>query len=135
MKSTLLCLLFAASSLASRAEFAPLDGIENHYLAVSAPTAAHNDATKRIVAQLAKSQVSTDEQAAKLALKAFVKKPGLDAREMWGVSGLYRLGRDVPDFGAAGDMIWEVRVSRSGNGVSGLVWVSASTGATRVLFP
>lgn len=108
---------------------------ENYYKALATSADTDNPLIKSIAAKLARSRVPTRDAAEKIALHAFATKPGLDAREKWAVSGLYRLGRDVPDFGASGDLIWEVRVSRIGSGVSGIVWVSSSTAAARTLFP
>jgi hypothetical protein len=135
MKATLYLLFIVAGLRAYGADSPSPTGNENYFEALANPAATHDSETKRVAAQLAKSRVPTSKQAAEVALQTFVKKPGLDAREMWGVSGLYRLGLDVPDFGAAGDLIWEVRISRDFAGVSGVIWVSSSTGATRLLFP
>lgn len=123
------------TSLASGADLRPLPANENYYEALTKPADTHNAVTKGVAAKLAKSRISTREEAEKIALQAFVSKPGLDARETWAVSGLYHLGRDVPDFGSSGDLVWEVRVSRITGGISGVIWVSSSTGAARVLFP
>lgn len=123
------------ASLASEGELRPLSSNENYYEALTKPPETHDAVTKGIAAKLAKTRVPTHKEAEKIALQAFVSKPGLDAREAWAVTGLYRLGRDMPDFGSSGDLVWEVRVSRMGGGISGIIWVSSSTGTARILFP
>lgn len=107
----------------------------NYYEALAKSSDTYDDATKRVAAKIAKSRVPTHEQAEKIALRAFISKPGVDAREAWTATGLYVLGRDMPDFGVSGDLIWEIRVVRMAGAISGVVWVSSSTGASRILFP
>jgi hypothetical protein len=108
---------------------------DNFMNAVKKPAAVQDWFTKEMAQKLAKSVVRTPEEAEKLALSAFIKKPGLDAREGWRATGLYLIGRDVAGFAAAGELVWEVRVARAGAGVSGLMWVSAKSKAVRLLFP
>ncbi|RIK74511.1 MAG: hypothetical protein DCC67_16515 [Planctomycetota bacterium] len=84
---------------------------------------------------LAQSRVPTAEDAAKLAIDELNATVGIDARESWEATGLFRLGRDAPGFASDGDLIWEVRVSRMLAGVSAVIWVSTSTAEARVLFP
>src|SRR5262245_44326713 len=76
--------------------------------AVSRPSDQQDEFAKQEAEKLAKSQVPTPDEAEKLALGAFLKERGLDARENSRVAGLYRIGRDVRDFAKAGDLVWEV---------------------------
>ena len=50
------------------------------------------------------------------------------------VTGLFYLGRDVPQFGSKGDLVWEVRIFRL-EAISELYWVSAATKSVRSLLP
>ena len=121
--------------MAVAAEFRAIPYADNLRDGVGKPAGQQDDFTKKEAEKLAKSQVPTSEEASKLALAAFVKQPGLDARESWRVVGLYRIGRDVTDFAKAEDLVWEIRITRMGEGVSGIVWVSTTTKSAKVLFP
>ena len=125
----------AVAFLAVAAELRAIPYTDNLRDGVSKPADQQDDFTKKEAEKLAKSQVPTSEEASKLALAAFVKQPGLDARESWRVDGLYRIGRDVTDFAKAEDLVWEIRITRMGEGVSGIVWVSTTTKNAKVLFP
>jgi hypothetical protein len=103
--------------------------------AVGKPSDQHDDFIKNEAEKLAKSHVPSADDARKLALAAFLKKPGLDARENLQVTGLYRIGRDVTDFAKEGDLVWEIHISRVVSGISGVVWVSTTTKNVKVLFP
>jgi hypothetical protein len=122
-------------TLAADLKIIPYD--DNLLDAVKKPTSQQDNFIKQEAEKLVKSQVPTAEEAGKLALGAFLKKPGLSAVESGRVTGLYRISRDVEHFAKAGDLIWEIRVSRMSNepGVSGLIWVSTSTKSVKVLFP
>jgi len=125
----------AMALLVVAAEFRPIPYADNLRDGVSKPSDQQDDFIKKEAERLAKSQVPTAEEAAKLALGAFIKQPGLDARETGRVVGLYRVGRDVTNFAKAGDLVWEIHISRSFSGVSGVVWVSTTTKNAKVLFP
>jgi hypothetical protein len=104
---------------------------------LSLPAERQSQFTRELAHKLTSSQVPTSGEADSAALAAF-RNIGIDMRERLEVTGLLTLGRDVPDFGSAGDLIWEVRITRSvtfPSGVSGIVWVSAAKKTTKVLFP
>jgi hypothetical protein len=129
-------MLVSVTLMATAADFKPPPYADNLLDAVSKPSDQQDAFIKEEAAKLAKSQVPTADEAAKLAIAAFLKEPGLDARETWPrAAGLYRIGRDVTDFAKAGDLVWEVRVSRMVSGVSGVIWVSTTTKSVKVLFP
>jgi hypothetical protein len=81
---------------------------------------------------LAKSQVPTQQEAARLAmLSTFLSGEEFGPK----VVGLFRLGRDTPDFGKVGDLFWEVRIFNAPGFISRVIWVSTTTKKSRVLFP
>lgn len=125
--------LVGLSLFTSAAELKPITQSDN--LLTSVVEAQDEIYIKEQIQKLAKSQVPHAEDAQSLALEAFQKMPGLDARENWRTTGLFRAGRDVKDFAKEGDLVWEVRISRSGSGVSGIIWVSTTTKKAKVLFP
>lgn len=129
-----LCLI---TSVASGADLRPPSTTENYLEALTKPVDTHDAVTKGITTQLSTARVPTAEKAQTIALQSFGEEPGpgLRANEGVAVTGLYRLGRDQKNFGAAGDLVWEVRVWHDFKGVSGVIWVSSSTGAARILFP
>lgn len=127
---------FSLSAYAGPAEL--VSSPDNLLAAVSKPTDQQDAVIKVVVRKLTKSRVPTREGAEKLALEAFLKKPGLGASEKLKVVGLFFIGRELPDFAKEGDLVWEIRVMRFGNGgdfISGVIWVSATTRMTKVLFP
>lgn len=118
------------------ADLLPTSYSDNLLEAVRNPSEQQNVFIKQEAAKLAKSQVPTAELAVNLAVNAYLKKPGLDAQEtLPKVTGLFRVGRDVADFAKAGDLFWEIRITRSSEGVSGVIWVSTTTKSVKVLFP
>jgi hypothetical protein len=90
---------------------------------------------KAILEKLEKSKVPTADKARGVAVEYKHKSEGLDAREGWKVVGLLRIGVPVPDFANAGDLIWVVRFSLQGDGVSQEMWISSTTGAIRTVLP
>ncbi len=102
---------------------------------VSKPPAQQDPFSKALAERLAKSLVPTRGDAEKLAIAAYLHRPGLDALEGERVAGLYCIGRDVPHFASKGDLVWEVHVRRLQTDLSGVIWVSTTTKAARVLFP
>ena len=42
---------------------------------------------------------------------------------------------NVPGFAASGDLVWVVRYSILGSGVSQEMWISSTTGAVRTMLP
>ena len=128
--------IVAVTLLAFAAELRPVRYTDNLRDAVSKPPVHQDSFIKEESAKLARSQVPTADEAAKLALGAFLNKPGLDAREtLPQIAGLYRIGRDVTNFAKAGDLVWELHITRLSEGVSGVVWVSTTTKRAKVLFP
>ncbi len=136
-KSMVLVASFALlTMLANAGELLPPLTYEKLREELGKPLAEQTEATRPIAAKLAKSQVPTEEEARKLALGAFLRHVGVDARERWRVTGLIQIGRDVPEFAKEGDLVWEVRITRLGQDhVSGVIWVSTTTKQARVLFP
>jgi hypothetical protein len=135
MKTSAFLLLMTVACSAFVDEHRPIPFADNLLEAVRKPSDQQDELVKREAEKLAKSQVPSADEASKLALGAFLKKPGLDARENWRVTGLYRMGCNVPNFAKEGDLVWEVRISRLASGVSGVIWVSTTTKNARVLFP
>jgi hypothetical protein len=84
--------------------------------------------------RLAKSKVPTEDKARGAALGAKLKT-GLLADEGAQVTGLIRLGVDVADFADRGDLVWVVRITGIGRGVTQEVWVSSTTAAIRAMLP
>lgn len=97
----------------------------------------HNlDADLRgLLERLDKSRVPTAEKAAGVALGAKLKAGGLLAEEGPRVVGLVRLGVDVAEFAASGDLVWVVQIEHGVRGVTQEVWVSSTTGAVRAMLP
>jgi hypothetical protein len=85
--------------------------------------------------KLEKSKVPTAEKAKHVALGCKLNSGGLDAREEWKVVGLLRIGITVPEFANSGDLIWVVRFSMIGWGVTQEMWISSTTGAIRTMLP
>jgi hypothetical protein len=90
---------------------------------------------KAMLEKLEKSKVPTAEKAKAVALEYRLKSGGLDAREGEDVVGLLRIGITVPEFADNGDLIWVVRYSMLGWGVTQEMWISSTTGAIRTMLP
>jgi uncharacterized protein (TIGR03067 family) len=89
---------------------------------------------RKLLAQLSESKVPTPDAAGKAAMKRrFAAGLGIDAQERTEVVGLIRVGGPA-DVGGDGDFIWIVRTSRL-TAVTEEVWVIASTGEARVIYP
>ena len=104
---------------------------------LASPAAVHDPYYGKFVEELKRSLVPTEQDAISRAMSA---GGDVDARTTWQVSALLRLAGDVAsqpnkDFGQAGDFVWEVRVVNVSTfgGITGLVWVSTTTGKTKVL--
>jgi hypothetical protein len=80
---------------------------------------------------LAKSRVPTRIEADRLASAAFFGRGVRDGRDGIRVTSLFRLGRDIPNFGKGGDLIWEARATRGDT--IGLTWVSTTTGQVQIM--
>lgn len=81
---------------------------------------------QQLVEKLRSSKVPNEEAAKRAA-------PVRGANEIPLVSSLLRLAHVDDKLGQAGDFVWEVRLD-NGGGVTGLVWVGASTGEVKVLY-
>jgi len=108
---------------------------DNLLQAIRKPANQQREFIKTQADKLAQSRVPTPEAARELANQAFIKKPGMDAREGTRVVGLYRAGRGIKDFAKERDLVWEVQVCRVGSGISGIIWISTTTKKAKVLFP
>jgi hypothetical protein len=107
----------------------------NLLVEVLKPSADQNDFIQVLTAKLAKSLVPTRQIASELAERAVFKQTGLDARDHLPVVGLFRVGRDIPDFAKAEDLVWEVHLTRGRIGVANVIWVSTTTKVAKTLFP
>jgi predicted TIM-barrel fold metal-dependent hydrolase len=90
---------------------------------------------QRLLETLAQSKVPTAAQAEGVALGTKLRSGGVLAEEGARVVGLLRLGVDVADFAAGGDLVWVVRIEHMTRGVTQEVWVSTTTGAVRTMLP
>jgi hypothetical protein len=90
---------------------------------------------KAILEKLEKSKIPTVDRAKGVAVEYKRKSEGLDAREGWKVVGLLRIGINVADFADSGDLIWVVRFSLQGAGLSQEMWINSTTGAIRTMLP
>jgi hypothetical protein len=97
------------------------DGLDRFYMAM--------------LEKLEKSKVPTARKAKSVAIEHKLNSGGLDAREGVKVVGLLRIDITVPDFADSGDLIWVVRFSILGSGVSQEMWISSTTGAIRTMLP
>lgn len=98
---------------------------------LNSPAVEHEAYYRELAEQLKNSLVPTEREAKVLAIRAGVDA---DARASWKVSGLLRLARPDKTLGEEGDFVWEVRVDRNSN-VSGVIWIGATTGKAKVLYP
>lgn len=138
LRSVLLAVATAAVTLAAQAGSKPEKQGDNILDLLSLPAEKQPQFIRELVSKLANSQVPTRTESETVGLGAFQHKLGLDMREGWQATGLFYLGRDVPDSGAEGDLIWQITIYRTISdpaGVSGIVWVSATKKTTKVLFP
>ena len=62
-----------------------------------------------------------------IALQYWFKNHGLLAEEGIGATGLFRIGRDIKDFAARGEWVWEIRVIQHGLSLDGVIWINAHT--------
>jgi hypothetical protein len=91
---------------------------------------AANPAYHELAEKLRTSKVPNEEAAKRAAIAPLVR--ALGANEILLVSSLLRLAHADQKLGQAGDFVWEVRVE--GGGVTGLLWVGATTGEVKVLY-
>jgi hypothetical protein len=98
--------------------------------ALALPTEQQQPWIREAGAKLKQSQVPTWGAAMGLVSEQYPY--GGDA--IPGVTGLFYLGRDIPNFGSKGDLIWEVRIGQLVS-ITGMYWVSASTKSVKSLLP
>jgi hypothetical protein len=98
--------------------------------ALALPTEQQPPWIREAGAKLKQSQVPTWGAAMGLVSEKYPY--GGDA--VPGVTGLFYLGRDVPNFGSKGDLIWEVRICHL-ESLTGMYWVSAATKSIKSLLP
>lgn len=106
---------------------------------LESPAVVHDPYYGKFVEVLKHSLVPTEQGA---IIRAIQAGGNVDMRTDWQVSALLRLASDVgsrpdKDFGQAGDFVWEVRVVNASTfgGITELVWVSTTTGKTKILHP
>lgn len=75
--------------------------------------------------ELLASELPSVEAARKAVFAYWVREQGLLAEESTHVSGLYRIGRDIPGLATRGQWVWEVRVLHFDGGIDGLIWINA----------
>lgn len=102
--------------------------------------AAEQDAlTKEVVGLLVTAKVRTPTDATAACVKPLVDPPnlatavGLDARDSVTATGLFFVNSySAPQ---QRDLVWQVSIERIGMKVVRLMWVSATTGVVRQLYP
>lgn len=90
---------------------------------------------RRLLETLERSKVPTASSAESAALDARLRAGGVRAEEGARTVGLLRLGVEVANFAAAGDLVWVVRIEHQVRGVTQEFWVSSSSGAIRAMLP
>ena len=84
---------------------------------------------------LIQSSVPSGSVAKELASEYWFRGHGLLAEESETLTGLFRIGRDINEFAAKGDWVWEVRVLHLAFRVDGIIWVNARTKQIRAIGP
>ena len=125
----------AAQPDSQRPSWPRLQSTQSFIDAMALPSEQQDSSTKQAVIQLTTSAVPKSEDASRLALEYVVKGPGLDARDGWTVTALFRLAISVPTFANARDLVWEVRIYRMPGEIVRVLWVSTSTKSVREVFP
>src|SRR5438552_9293077 len=89
-----------------------------------------------LLEKLQKGKVPGTDVATRAANQwKFAHDGGIVAQETPKVSGLIRLGRDVPKFGGKGDLMWVVRFHHLAEGVTQELWINSGNGAVQALLP
>jgi hypothetical protein len=125
----------AQSDQAQTGSAARLRSTQNYLELIELPPAQQDTLTKEVVDKLAVSSLPTAKDATRVALGALIGGPGLSAQHGFAVTGLYRLGINIPALGNALDPIWEVRVVVGPGMIVRVLWVSATTKAVMELVP
>jgi len=102
---------------------------------IALPPEKRDVLTKQVVIQLAASAVPRMEDASRVALGYVVSGPGLDARDGWKVTGLFRLAVPISALASPGDLVWKVRVHRMPGEIVRVLLVSTTTKSVREMFP
>jgi hypothetical protein len=141
MKSTLCISLCLVLSLARGEEPEKKGPAQNYYEATKHPPAPLDKFTQSVLDQLANSRVPTADEAGNRVFQELVQQASIDGRnkatdprESMAVTGLYRLAPVEWSSAKEGELVWEVRLVRVDAGLSGVFWVSCSTGTVRTLF-
>jgi hypothetical protein len=92
---------------------------------------AANPAYYELAEKLRSSKVPNEDAAKRVVVGPLNRT--LSANEVPIVSSLLRLAHADKKLGQVGDFVWEVRLT-NGGGVTGLIWVGASTGEVKVLY-
>lgn len=91
---------------------------------------------QRLVETLKASKVPSRQEAGRAALHSGDRGAYMrDARTLFEVHALYRIGKDVPEFASAGDFMWVVFAVVPPFGPAQVFYVSASTGKVLTVFP
>lgn len=100
---------------------------------LESPEATNDSYYGEFARKLEQSQVPTEQEAIVRAMRV---SGAVDMRVTWRVSALLRLADPDEELGKTGDFVWEVRVLKmtDNEGIEGLIWVSTTTGKTKVLF-
>lgn len=83
--------------------------------------------------ELNNAEVPSIEAARDAAMQQKVNHGGLDARDGSRVVALFPLSHDVAEFGAEGDLIWDVRILRFGEQVSDQIWINSRNGKVKAM--
>jgi hypothetical protein len=95
-----------------------------------------NPEHQKLLERLQKSKVPNTDAVTRVTNQwRFAEDGGILIEETLRVNGLIRLGRDVPNFGGKGDLVWVVRFYHPVEGITQELWVSSATGAVRALLP
>lgn len=71
------------------------------------------------------SAVPSRKAALKTATEYWHGHHGLLAEEGIGVTGLYRIGREINGFASRNDWVWELHITHLGVGLDGVIWINA----------
>lgn len=131
MKRTVIALLVASCAIAQGAEPTPKPWDGNYLSSFETPKELRVESFETLLASLVPSRAIAEE----MALQYWFTGHGLLAEEGLGVTGLFRIGRDIKDFASRGEWVWEVRVTHHGVGLDGVMWINAHTKKIRAFGP
>ena len=84
---------------------------------------------------LRRSKVPTKREAERMAVAAKREAWGIGDMEHWGTVSLLKIGINVPDFAARGNLVWVVRFYGMDGETSQEGWISSTTARVRWIFP